>query len=162
MAGAELEEKNRIANGLLAKNGYFIQHVFDVAIPYSFTSGLSYAKDERGPEFVIANFDLLTMQAFLNGVVEQVQAGNFAPSGAGYFGRDLGREIAFVPIDPHASSSRLLVPEHAEAFLIVMPDEMGLFPWEAGCDPSFDSQLTGFEVLELPGRKSPGTSPTLN
>lgn len=153
-----LKDIERKANALLAKYGYFVQHVTeglsDVSIPYSFTSGLSYAAEVQLPEFVMAGIELALMESFLNDAVAAVRSGLLVPEGAGYFGRDLGQEIGMVPVRPHSSPSRLLLPETAEAYLIVLPDPAGLYPWEEGCDPDYARQIAGFDCIELPHPRS--------
>ncbi|MCZ7862521.1 DUF4262 domain-containing protein [Agrobacterium salinitolerans] len=156
-----LKEKEREANRLIKKYGFFVQHVVeglsDVSVPYSFTSGLSYASEEPSPEFVMAGIDLPTMGTLLNYAVAAFKSGDLVLDGAGYYGRLIhGFNVGIVPVRPHTSPSRLLLPEEAEAYLIVVPDPNGLFPWEVGCDPDYVAQVAGFDCIELP---HPRTAP---
>ncbi|MCV9964184.1 DUF4262 domain-containing protein [Pararhizobium sp. BT-229] len=151
-----LKEIEKKASQLIEKYGFFVQHVVDGPIPYSFTSGLSYAADPPLPEFAMAGFEVPLMEMFLNDAVAAMRSGDLVPDGAGYYGRHRGQEVGVVPVRPHSSPSRLLLPEEAEAYLIVMPDEAGAFPWEEGCDPTYAAQIAGFDCIELP---HPRTSP---
>jgi hypothetical protein len=151
------------ANELIEKHGFFVQHVVDVPIPYSFTSGLSYASEPPLPEIAMAGFDVPLMDTFLNNAVAVMKSGDLVLDGAQYFGCDRGQEVGFVPVRPHTSSSRLLLPEEAEVFLIVMPDEAGRFPWENGCDPEYMAQMAGFDCIEFPHpRNGPSSSHILH
>jgi hypothetical protein len=154
----ELKKLERQANQLVAKYGYFVQHVTEGlsegCVPYSFTSGLSYASDDPSPEFVMAGFELPFMQDFLNGAVAMMRGGALVPDGAAYFGRDIGQEVGIVPVRPHSSPSKLMLPEEAEAYLIVVPDPNGKYPWEEGCCQGYAAQITGFDCIALPQPRS--------
>jgi hypothetical protein len=154
MDRTKLQALEAEANRLIKTHGYFVQHVVestsDIGVPYSFTSGLSYAADPPLPEFVMAGFNIPLMESFLNNAVMAMREGDLILDGAGYYGRHRGQEVGIVPVKPHSSSSRLLLPEDAEAYLIVLPDPNGMFPWEHGCDPSYSAQLAGFDCIELP------------
>ncbi|MBY3432815.1 DUF4262 domain-containing protein [Rhizobium laguerreae] len=159
----ELKAKEAQANEFIRMYGFFVQHVVEglsgVSVPYSFTSGLSYAADPPTAEFVMAGFEMAFMQQFLNRAVSMMQAGQLVPDGAAYFGRDLGQEVGIVPVRPHSSPSRLMLPEEAEAYLIVIPDENGRFPWEDGCDRGYAAQIAGFDCIAMP---QPRSGPSLS
>jgi hypothetical protein len=154
----ELKKLELQQNQLIAKYGYFVQHVTDGlsdgSVAYSFTSGLSYASDQPTAEFVMAGFELPLMHDFLNGAVAMMRSGALVVDGAGYFGRDLGQEVGIVPVRPHSSPSRLMLPEEAEAYLIVLPDPNGKYPWEHGCDEAYAAQIAGFDCIALPQPRS--------
>jgi hypothetical protein len=154
----ELKKLEKRANDLIARDGFFIQFVVeglsDVSVPYAFTSGLSCAAEPHTAEFVIAGFELPMMEDFLNNAVTMMRSGALVPDGPAYFGRDLGQEVGIVPVRPHSSPSRLLLPEEAEAYLIVLPDENGKFPWEHGCDEAYAAQIDGFDCIALPQPRS--------
>ncbi|MCS4088437.1 hypothetical protein FHT76_000026 [Rhizobium sp. BK176] len=106
----------------------------------------------------MAGLQLPLMEHFLNVAVSLMREGILVPDGAGYFGRDLGQGI--VPVRPHSSPSKLLLPEEAEAYLIVLPDDSGKFPWEDGCDEAFAAQIAGFDCIALPQPRS-GPPPSM-
>lgn len=138
---------------LIEKNGYFVQYVMaeDGILPYAYTSGLSYAREERFPEFVIGGIDPEIANVLLNDLVRAARSADFVPYGAGYYaGLIEGAEVGVVPIDPQRSRCFLGVPTDAETYLIVLPDAKGLFPWDRGCDPKFARQIENFDCLALP------------
>ena len=145
------------AKETIERDGYFVQFVFgeENALPYGYTSGLSYARDEHFPEFVIAGFPAEFTSDLLHDLVRAARNAEFIPYGAGYYGnllRDF--DVGVVPIDPRGGSSFLGVAEEAETYLIVLPDRNGLFPWETGCDPMVARQTDNFACIALPPSRS--------
>lgn len=145
----------------IAEQGYFVQHVFsdpDRGVPsYSYTSGLSYARERKYPEFAMAGrFRPEMMQGLLVDAVEAMRKGDLALGGPRYYDRlirDL--EVGIAPIRVDGDGAFLWVSADADTYLIVLPDPAGLYPWDEGCDPNYAVQTDGFEIVALPERRAP-------
>lgn len=140
--------------------GYYIQGVVggDSQPAYYYTSGLSYARDVRYPELVMAGwFEPDQITGFLRDAVEAMRAGRMVPDRAGYYaGVFANYDAGVVPINPAADTCLLHLPPDTKTYLVVLPDPAGLFPWEEGCHRGYAEQVAGFEILEYPPARAVG------
>nr|WP_250807339.1 DUF4262 domain-containing protein [Neorhizobium tomejilense] len=163
MADFNIGEVAELAKKLIAENGYFIQGTLGneekLHPAYYYTSGLSYAREKRYPELVMAGWlEPSQIAGFLSDAVEAMRAGRIVPKGAGYYpGVFANCDVGIVPIRPRGGDSVVLIPESADAFLVVIPDPAGLFPWEKGCSEDYADQVKGFDLVALPPPRNSGT-----
>jgi hypothetical protein len=158
--GERIEDIAERTRKLIEEYGYFIQGVIgDETQPaYYYTSGLSYARDIRYPELVMAGwFEPKQLTGFLRDAVNAMREGRMVPDRAGYYaGVFANYDAGVVPINPAGEPAFLRVPEGSKAYLVVIPDPSGLFPWEEGCHEGYANQIVGFDILEFPSARSGG------
>lgn len=147
---------------LIEKYGFYVQHVFldlgDGNPPYSFTDGLSYARDDKYPEIVLAGFTEQLMQDLIMNAVEHMKSGDLILTGPKFFDKIVQNfDVAFVPINPDTSTSPTTHTNERDVYLMVVPDPKGLFPWEDGCHPGYMKQVNGFDCIAFPNRDTPTT-----
>lgn len=159
---SEAEIQRRMRDGIemlreqVGKNGFTFQPVFpgvgDDGEPFVYTIGLS--KTFNHPELYVVGLDAGDAIEVMLRAIEKISAGESfeAPT---FFQDEEGevfpvRPLLQTDVDENSGLGQQVLGHGFAAVQVYYPDENGLFPWEAGCDPNYATQIDELRPVGQP------------
>lgn len=154
MAGP-FDDYIRRGREIIARHGWMVQAVLpdDKQPSYSYTVGLSQSPTFH-PEIFLVGFHPEQARPLLNGAGEHVRNGRRFDRATLADEIIEGYPAAFMPIKSrstvrHSNAGRAILGRAFDGVQLILPDAAGLFPWEDGCDPQYET--VQMSLLDLYG-----------
>jgi hypothetical protein len=150
---SDAEIQRRMRDGVqmlreqVRKNGFTFQPVFpavgDEGEPFVYTIGLSTTYNH--PELYVVGLDAGDAIQVMLRAIDKISDGESFETPTFFEDEDGDvfpvRPLVQVDVDEKSGLGQQVLGHGFAAVQVYYPDENGLFPWEAGCDPNYATQL---------------------